>query len=181
MSLISRLFGGSPPPEPRLNLEDGAEEGWGDCAFEATRRGNQVEARARFRGEVVGFSVRLPSRWEKLTLEPDSPFSGFRGIVQLVSRGAESDRFVQALAERYVMPAPAARMVPRVACTGITLAGDPRSMNEAAVRVKLFFAEDDEERYAEAFLNLLLPINRLEFNEKDEDYRGTLLQALTVA
>lgn len=180
MSLFGRLFGRTPLPEPALDLTDGAEEeGWVDCAFEASRRGSRIEARARYDGEVVGFSVGLPAEWEPVSFGPDVPLAAFRGRVALHSSGAESDRFVRALAARYGEPAPAARMAARVICTGITLEGDPRALDRGRVRIKLFFAEDDEARYAEAYLNLTLPARRLEFNEKDEDYRANLLRALT--
>jgi hypothetical protein len=39
--------------------------------------------------------------------------------------------------------------------------------------------EDDEERYAEAYLNVVDSGRRIELNEKDEEYRRTLLAALT--
>jgi hypothetical protein len=59
------------------------------------------------------------------------------------------------------------------------LDGDPRLAREQDVRVKLFFFEDDEERYAEAYLNIAGSGRRLEFNEKDEEYRHNIVLALT--
>jgi hypothetical protein len=178
LSLRRWLFGRHDAPEPRLHLADGAEEGWEDCAFEATRNGDRIAGRALYDGEIVGLAVQLPSHWERPALEPDSPFSGWRGTITLCSRGRESDRFVQVLADRYQVAALAARMVPSVSCTGITLTGDPAAIGRTSVSVKLFFAEDDAERYAEAFLNLRLPAGRLELNEKDEEYRAPLIRAL---
>lgn len=70
-------------------------------------------------------------------------------------------------------------MLPAVSCTGITLDGDPRLATNEDVRVKLFFFEDDEERYAECYLNIVDSGRRVELNEKDEEYRGNVVAALT--
>lgn len=86
---------------------------------------------------------------------------------------------IEALAERFGLTDGAAPMMPSVSCTGITLDGDPRHAREQDVRVKLFFFEDDEERYAESYLNVVDSGRRLEFNEKDDEYRRNVVAALT--
>jgi hypothetical protein len=179
MSLLSRFFGDSPPPTPTLDLADGAEDGWADCAFEADWRGQTVRARARHQGEVVGFDVDWPRDWVKIDFGPDAPFTGFRATLTLRSCGVESDRFVAALAERASVSGGPATMLDTVSCTGISLDGDPRLARQQDVRVKLFFFENDEDRYAEAFLNVVARGRRLELNEKDADYRPLILGAFT--
>ena len=45
--------------------------------------------------------------------------------------------------------------------------------------MKLMFEHDEEERYAECYLNIDVEGQRVEFNEKDQDYRVPLLQCLS--
>ena len=179
MSIFSRLFGDAEPREPTLELSDGSEEGWADCAFEARWHGQVIRARSKHAGVIVGFDVDWPLRWDEVDFGPDVPITGFRATLTFRSCGSASDRFVEALAECYEMTELAAPMMPSVSCTGISLDGDPRLAREQDVRVKLFFFEDDEERYAEAYLNVVDSGRRLQLNEKDEEYRRTLLAALT--
>ena len=179
MSILSRLFGAAPPPEQTPELFEGSDEGWADCTFEAHWHGQAIQARAEHHGVVVGFDVDWPREWEKVNFGPDVPISGFRATLTIRSCGAASDRFIEALADRFELADAVAPMMPSVSCTGITLEGDPRVVREQEVGVKLFFFEDDEARYAEFYLNIVDSGRRLEFNEKDEDYRGAVLAALT--
>ncbi len=179
MSIFSRLFGDAAPREPILELTDGSGEGWADCAFAAHWRGQVIRARANYRGAVVGFDVDWPRQWEEVDFGPDLPITGFRATLTLRSCGSASDRLVEALVERFELTEGIAPMMPAVSCTGITLEGDPRLPMEQELRVKLFFFENDEERYAESYLNIVDSGCRLEFNEKDEEYRQNVVAALT--
>jgi hypothetical protein len=179
MSILSRFFGDSAPPEPTLELSDGSEEGWANCAFEAHWRGHTVRARAKYNEAVVGFDVDWPRAWQPVDFGPDVPITGFRSRLTIRSCGSASDRFIAALADRYELTDGVAPMMPAVSCTGITLDGDPRLAREQDVLVKLFFFEDDEERYSECYLNIVDSGRRLEIDEKDEDYRRFILAALT--
>ena len=179
MSILSRLFSDSSPLEPTLELSDGSEEGWANCAFEAHWRGQTIRARAKHDGAVVGFDVDWPRAWQSVNFGPDVPITGFRSRLTIRSCGSASDRFIAALADRYDLKDGVAPMMPAVSCTGITLEGDPRLATEQDVLVKLFFFEDDEERYAECYLNIIDSGRRIELDEKDEDYRGVILAALT--
>jgi hypothetical protein len=179
MSILSRLFGDASPPEPTLELTDGSEEGLADCAFAVHWRGQVIRARAKYRGAVVGFDVDWPRQWEEVDFGPDVPITGFQATLTLRSCGSASDRFVEALVERFELTKGVAPMMPAVSCTGITLEGDPRLAREQDVLVKLFFFEHDEDRYAEAYLNIVDSGWRLEFNEKDEDYRRNVVAVLT--
>ena len=176
-----RLFGDSSPLEPTLALSDGAEEGWGDCAFEANWRGQVARARAKDHDAVVGLDIEWPRDWEKVHFASDVPFSGFRATLTFRSCGSESNRFIESLARRYEVNDHRGPMLPTVTCTGISLEGDPRFARDQDVKLKLFFFEDDQERYAEAYLNVADLGGRIEFNEKDIEYRPLIISALTEA
>jgi hypothetical protein len=44
----------------------------------------------------------------------------------------------------------------------------------------MFFEHDDEERYAEFYLNIDINESRVEFHEKDKDYRGAVVRCLSL-
>ncbi len=44
--------------------------------------------------------------------------------------------------------------------------------------MKLFFENEDPDRYAEVFVNVIASEHRIEWHEKDPDYREPLLRAL---
>ncbi len=67
--------------------------------------------------------------------------------------------------------------------TAVALAGDPRKIASEEVKFKLFHetgSPEDEEgpEYFEMFFNVNLCSNVAELNEKDNDFRGGVLNAL---
>lgn len=112
----------------------------------------------------------------------DTPFSGYQGLVRLRSIGVESDRWLRALCRLHGDQRSSLAMAREVEFTGISLQGNPGAIANEPVKIKLFFDPDDETgtRYAEAYLNIDLARQRVEFNEKDPEYRDPLLRALGV-
>ena len=102
--------------------------------------------------------------------------------VKLISVGQESDNLVSALAELYNEPA-------GNVFTKDVLSPTLFSLNEQNVdldkpgyyKFKLFFNDDsdDENKYAEMFLNVNTDEGIIELHEKDYDYRKPLLNTFT--
>jgi hypothetical protein len=70
--------------------------------------------------------------------------------------------------------------------TGISIEGNPASVEDQALTIKLFIeaedAEDDdqfEERYTELFTKINVSAGWLEICEKDPEYRDPLMRALS--
>ncbi len=136
-----------------------------------------VTARGEVRGTVVGFAVDIEPRWkEKRTGNREIAF--YRGRATIRSIGRESDAFVRVLAELYRHPGLRANMPRRIDAEAVGLLDDPRNVLSRPTRMKLFFGPESEKDYAEVFLNLDIPAGRLEFHEKDPEYRIPLLRAL---
>lgn len=140
--------------------------------------GHFFQARGRHGDRVVGFSVEFDPEWSEQPLEGGGgTFYWGSGLVKSV--GPESDEFVALLADLYqasLAPSPM-RVETKVAVVG--LANDPRLLAEQATHMKLFFENEDPARYAEVFLNVVVAESRVEFHEKDEEYRKPLVLALT--
>lgn len=136
-----------------------------------------VTARGEVRGRNVGFAVDIVPGWkEQRTDAREIVF--YWGWARLRSIGAQSDAFVRLLAELYARPAPRAVMPDRVDAEAAGLLNDPALVLEHPTKMKLFFRPDSEQDYAEVFLNIDIPEKKLEFREKDPEYREPLLRAL---
>jgi hypothetical protein len=160
------------------------EEGFVDfdlplSRFEANSSGHSVvSAGGRFEGEVIGFIVELGSEWKDRPVEGgDATF--YWGTVTLRSSGQTSDAFVRAFARKVGHQGAVPPMLAEIQAEAVGLNSDPRMIRQQPVAMKLFFHSDNEERYAEVFLNIDLAGKVVQFHEKDPEYRAHLIRALT--
>jgi hypothetical protein len=184
MSIFSMIFGsvcgGGKPPESTVH----EEEGFVDIALTITETKTSTDgtisvvARGKLNGATVGFIVDVLPEWSTSPIEgTDSHF--YWGKIRYRSTGAESNEFVAALARLYGSSERPGPMASTIEASAVGLDSDPRSLNTTPVRMKAFFFEDGpEDRYAEVYTNIDLQQKRLEFHEKDPEYRLPLLKAL---
>ena len=123
------------------------------------------------------FAVELSGEWEEQPIKGGGGY-WYWGTALLRSLGSQSDAFLSALCTLYGVDRQTKSMRAETAFSAVGLADDPRRLSQQPVHMKLFFEHDDEARYAEVYLNIILEEDRLEFHEKDPDYRGALVQAL---
>jgi hypothetical protein len=160
-----------------------AEEGFADLDFRLIRSEaghdlrHEVEAWGLYGGTAVAFAVTLEPEWEPQPIESTSDY-WYWGWVVLRSVGSASDEFVQALDALYGTNVGVRHMRRETRWRAVGLADDPRRLVEQPVRMKLFFEHDDEARYAEVYLNVDVKGERVEFHEKDQDYRRPVVLAL---
>lgn len=157
------------------------EEGFVDidlpiADFKKTTSGLSVIARGEIRGTVVAFAVDINPSWKR-KLADDKKVAFYWGSGQFRSLGQESDNFVQLLAKMYKHPDVRASMTRRIEVEAVGLANDPSDVLTTPTKMKLFFNSNSEKDYAEVFLNLDIPAKKLEFHEKDPEYREPLLRA----
>jgi hypothetical protein len=91
----------------------------------------------------------------------------------------ESDALAMALSRLYGLPHAGLRMLPEIRTEAVGLASDPRLIESEPVKMKLFFHSENEDRYAEMFLNIDRRAQTVELHEKDPEYRKDLVRALT--
>jgi hypothetical protein len=126
-------------------------------------------------GKVLAITIVLEPGWKK-TAVGDIPVQ--QGVVTVRSLGAASDCFLQRLDAVY-----GTKMQPKVMrletrFTAITLSGDPTALDRGPVQIKLFHESDDEDAYAELYVNVDLAKRVVEWAEKDMDYRRPVVRAL---
>lgn len=138
-----------------------------------------IAARGTHNGRPVGFNVMILPEWEPWDVE--SLGTLYRGGVLIQADGEQSHAFLRALDELYGTREASDRMAERVFFAAVALAGHPPSLRENPVMIKLFFEADAPDRYAEVYLNIDLDRARVEFHEKDPDYRRPLVLALSAA
>lgn len=129
----------------------------------------------------VSFGVELGSAWEEQSFD-DGPVVRW-GTVTFTRIGAESDEFVRVLDEAYDTESDPAQMVEKAQFTAATMEGDPLHPQDGPVKLRLFCNEDeeDQEYYAEFYLDFDLTKSFVQLREKDPDYRHAILRALTAA
>ncbi len=137
----------------------------------------KITCRGKHGGSAIGFLVSLGSAWDRQDVE-DSDLILHWGQTEIISLGAESDAFVRLLNEAYGSQLSVEGMCPRVPFLAVSLAGNPARLEFEPVRMKFFYESDDEERYAEFYLNIDLNRGSIQFREKDEGYRNAVVLAL---
>ena len=159
------------------------EDGFVDLALnlEALIRNDDgshyFEARAEYKGKPVAFAVVLSPNWQQQDFE-DSEISLYWGGARLISLGAVSDDFLDVVDQRYETKLAPVRMRGAVDFIAVCLEGNPEQLGEKAVKMKLLFDVEDEDRYAEFYLNCDPAQKRVQFHEKDSDYRRPVVLAL---
>ena len=136
-----------------------------------------LRGRGNLSGARVALSVRLSRDWKAQKVE-GADFYTYWGTAELESLGAESDSFTRALGELYGFKSSIASMPPNVEVQAVGLNDNPEMALDQAVKMKLFFAADNEDDYAEVYLNVDVGARTLAFHEKDLEYRQNLVRAL---
>lgn len=169
-------------------LDQFSEEGFVDLTFEIVDLVEDVEfyrfnLAASFDENVVGMGVMVRKDMRagfdsNMDLDREHVY---RHGVRVFSAGDRSDRLVAAISKLYEDPGPNWRMVDEETFTAIALHQGEIDMATQPIKLKIFGRDSepfDEEAYYESFFNVDLP-NRLVFwNEKDQDYRASLLRGI---
>jgi hypothetical protein len=164
------------PPAAIPEMTSEAEGAFHDLVFAATHHSKwEVTAEATHRGEPMKFVAELSPTWKAGAIAGNPSFSG---VVTIRSAGPASDALVKSMDLLYGSQVRPAGMIAAVRFAAITLGGDPSHVETERVDMKLFFESEDEERYAELYLNFDVPKHKVELREKDEGYRGPVIRAL---
>lgn len=167
----------------RLDLE----EGWRDIFLKIvedkkTDTSHIYIVKGLFKNKIVGLQIEVSSKIGAGIVDgkPDGKVGFVSNAVKLKSIGQESDELIKALAELYQHPTDKLFSKHTISATAF-------SLNEKAVdldkhdyyKLKLFFAEEDENLYSEVFLNINTGKREIEIHEKDQEYREPLIKVWT--
>jgi hypothetical protein len=167
----------SPAELPEITSEN--EEGFVDLIFAITEHkaladGSQsIKAAGRHKGKDVGFEFVVGPLW---SIQANKDWRS--GTANYRRTGPESDYFLRILADLYASSAKPKAMADERQFNVVSLKGNPRDLASGPVKLKLFFDPGPQDRYAEFYTNIDLAARRLEFREKDPDYRTRVIRAL---
>jgi hypothetical protein len=197
MGLFSFLFGcknnnAQTNNSNNIKLEDIASridptEGWSDIFLKITEdiktdTSHIYITKGLYKNKTVGLQVEISSKIGAGIVDgkPDGKAGFVENAVQLKSIGQESDELVKALAELYEQPTDKGFTKQTILATAFSL--NEKSVNldkKDSYKLKLFFAEDDENLYSEVFLNINTDKREIEIHEKDESYRKSIIKVWT--
>ena len=170
-------------------LDQFSEVGFVDCTFRITGMKHSAgrysfHLSASHHDRVVGFDVSLldhigPGFDTDLNVLKDNVY---RQGVEFRRSGPESDTLMTALSEMYRLNLGVRVMVDSLSFTAIALHNEPVDLRSQTVKIKLFGKDAEplvEEDYFEAFFNISLRDQVVYWNEKDADYRASLVRGLS--
>ncbi len=136
-----------------------------------------------YKNEEVGLQIEVESNMENgITPEGEVNSKGgfVHNAVKISSIGEDSDRFVKALAELYEFPTTKTFTKQPVTAVAFSLNQRVADLEKPGYyKFKLFPDVDNEELYAEIFLNINTEEKIIELHEKDEEYRQPLIEIFT--
>jgi hypothetical protein len=162
-------------------------EGWSDIFLKITDEtktdtSHIYISKGLYKNYTVGIQIEISSKIGAgiVNGELDGK-TGFLGnAVRIKSIGQESDELVKALAELYQIPTEKGFTKHIISATVFSLNDKAVNLNKFDYyKLKLFFAEDDENLYSEVYLNINTDKREIEIHEKDEGYRQPIIKVLT--
>jgi hypothetical protein len=136
-----------------------------------------AEARGTHGSRTLGFALALDAEWKATPIGNSKSFF-YWGSGAVRSIGVESDAFLASLAQLYGLSVLTRPMRPETRVAVVGLADDPRLLATRPTRMKLSLESEEPNSYAEVYVNVIAPKRRIEFHEKDPEYRKPLLRAL---
>lgn len=166
-----------------------SEEGFVDCVFRIenltqTAQSYKFHLSSSHNGSVLGFDVEVVKDIQ----------GGFGADMKLIKEhvyhqgvkffrsGPESDRLLDELSALYGAAPQKRAMRPSESYTAIALQQGQLNMAEEAIKIKIFGRDketDREDDYNESFFNLDLKNGFVFWNEKDPEYRRSLIEGLS--
>lgn len=99
--------------------------------------------------------------------------------VTIQSLGECSDTFIQTLASLYGVEVSNVKMKQQMKVKVASLRGELRDISRDIVKLKCFFHTDDEDLYAELYINFDVNNNIVEIKEKDDEYRANIIKSFS--
>lgn len=130
-----------------------------------------VTAESLYQQEKIGFQIEI--------LNDPNILQPIWGKGYFINTGKNTERFINLLANLYSVNQKQAKQK-KIPISLTYLSGEPRLINSEPIHTKFFFNSEtgEEEYYAEVFINIDANKKILEFHEKDDEYRKSLINSL---
>ena len=171
-----------------IDIIDKQEDGFIDLKLEIRKLEVKdgyfvIDAYASYKKQLLQLCFYVKENMEGFTRLENSgiDFKFYEEGIKIKSVGNYSDDFLKALIEVYQLHDFKGKMKKEVITTCVTLEESHFELLSKKVNSKCIFNPDDEddERYAELYLNFDVPNGIIEFKEKDSDYRENIVKAFT--
>jgi hypothetical protein len=131
-----------------------------------------------FRGKTTYAALALSSEWDGN--QSASPIPIFGSDIGIYAINDDSHNLLSVLRAAYGMEQlPGARLAESLAAQVISIGDKPTAINSKRTDLKAFFGPPHQEHYGELYVNIDPEKKRIEFNEKDPEYRKAIIAALT--
>ncbi|NIK93613.1 hypothetical protein GZ212_15740 [Mangrovimonas sp. CR14] len=188
MGILSGIFGCSQNKKLiELTSNQDAEEGWQDLIFTITQKVKldngfwSLTCKAKYENQTVGLKINIADGIPAgiVGKEIDNTSFASKGV-EIQSIGKESDKLIEVISKLYGQPKSSVFTSEKLIFTAFPLNKEKAILENGRFHFKLFFDENDEQNlYAEIFLNPDLKNGTLELNEKDEEYRMNIVKLLS--
>lgn len=169
------------------SLESNNEDGFKDLALTVTKFKKKpfgdfyIEGHAEYSGKNVGIGLYVRHDMRGMINNDISTLKCYNDGVRFVSLGACSDEFLKAVNEIYGFERREIKFKSSFSAVCAALGGNPRNIKKEYVQFKCFFnTEDNDNNYAEVYVNIDIPNLKVMIDEKDEDYRENIIRSLSV-
>ena len=139
-----------------------------------------LSADAKHRGTLVGLQIAIQPGMRPGIVDDKIDKTAFYSKSTLLIRdGVNSDALLRAFEELYKHPVRDLKFREKSETTSFSLMGDPGKLQTEYVKFKIFHDDQDERgEYFELFLHINIPGGFIALNEKDQEYRPTILKGL---
>ncbi len=144
----------------------------------------ELIVKGKYNGQTVGLKIKIKDK-----LKAGLANGGMDGFdttavalngVSFHSIGEESDNLIKILSKLYEYPSSKPFTKNEISFDMFSLNGEQADLSKGYFKFKLFFDPYDSlGLYSELFLNVNLPKNEVEINEKDFEYREAIVKAFT--
>lgn len=139
----------------------------------------EYDARATLNNDTIGIIVKLKKEIPQGFID-GKPVNLFvdEGI-ELISKGNESDNLLRFISKKYNLEERPLILKESQIFTCANLNQEIVDYNNGESRFKIFLESEDGEEYAELFINFNFSKGIISFNEKDQEYRESIINLMS--
>jgi hypothetical protein len=188
MGILSSVFGFSQNKNLiELTSNQDAEEGWQDLIFTITKKEKidngfwSLTCKAKYENQIVGLKINIADGIPAGIVNNELDNTRFvENGIEIQSIGTESDKLISVISQLYGQLKLTKFSTEKLTFTIFPLNRENATLENGRFKFKLFFDDNNEQNlYAEFYLNPDLKNGIVELNEKDEEYRQNIVKLLS--
>lgn len=158
------------------------DEGFADFSFDIIRIKKTLLGRiilvcaACDNGKNVGFRLEIKNNMRGIANHDFRTFCTYPKGMKLIYQNGLSGDFLSGISRLYGFEAADLHMKKSAYIECGALSDNPMNLQKEEVQFKCFLEANDENKYAEFYINVDLPNRKLYFREKDPDYRANIIR-----